>query len=430
MSASSRSPSHPLGRWLGLLAFVTLAVLATLWFLGGTGLQGTTPEPSKPPPEDAATRIERGHYLARIGNCAFCHTARGGAEYAGGRAIATPFGSVLSSNITPDPVYGIGRWTADDFWRALHHGVSADGHPLYPAFPYTSYTRVSRADADALFAYLQSVPVATTPNQAHALRWPYSSELALRVWRALYFKPAAPVADAPSADTAPAERGAYLVDGLGHCMECHSARNALGARSSRPTGNVLPGSRWYAPSLGDAAGASVAAWSPDEVVALLKTGISARGNASGPMAEVVQHGTQYLQEADARAMAAHLRALPQTPVATAQKADASALPQAGAALYEQHCAECHGLQGEGHAGAYPALAGNRAVLQGQTNNLILTVLQGGFSASTAGNPRPYGMPPFKLALGDADMAALLTYVRGAWGNQASAVSEFDINKLR
>ena len=430
MSATSHSPSHPLGRWLGLLAFVTLAVLATLWFLGGIGFGGSTPEVSKAATLDPAGRIERGQYLARIGNCAFCHTARGGAEYAGGRAIATPFGAVLSSNITPDPVYGIGRWTADDFWRALHHGVSADGHPLYPAFPYTSYTGVSRTDADALFAYLQSVPVATTPNQPHALRWPYSSELALRVWRALYFKPAAPVVNAPTVEASAAERGAYLVEGLGHCMECHGARNALGARSNRPGGNALPGSRWFAPSLSDAAGASVAAWSQDEVVAFLKTGVTAHAHASGPMAEVVQHGTQYLNDADARAMAAHLRALPQTAVAPATAVDSNAVPAAGAALYEKHCAECHGRQGEGLAGAYPALAGNRAVLQGQTNNLILTVLQGGFAASTAGNPRPYGMPPFKLALGDADIAALLTYVRGSWGNQASAVVEFDINKLR
>jgi mono/diheme cytochrome c family protein len=251
----------------------------------------------------------------------------------------------------------------------------------------------------------------------------------------VYFKPAAEVPAVT--DAAPVDamaRGAYLFNGLGHCMECHAERNALGAMSQSPGqgGSVLPGGRWYAPSLSDATQASVAAWSTDEVAAFLTTGTHARAVASGPMAEVVLQGTQYLSSSDAHAMALYLKALPQVPPAKPSNdavAGSNTL-QKGAKLYESHCADCHGLKGEGRAGAYPALAGNRAVTMQQSNNLINTVLYGGFAPATAGNPRPFGMPPFVLQSGDAELAAVLSYIRNAWGNRAAGVSEFDINKFR
>jgi mono/diheme cytochrome c family protein len=415
-----------------MLAFVALAVLASLWFLGGAGmadLSAGTAEPTMAAADQAA-RVARGSYLARIGNCALCHTARGGTPYAGGRAIETPFGAVVSSNLTPDRVHGLGQWSTQDFWRAMHLGLSKDGHALYPAFPYTSYTRISREDSDALFAYLQTLTPAAVPKTAHPLRWPYNTQLALRVWRALYFQPAreAEVAATPLA------RGEYLVNGLGHCMECHGTRNALGALSSRGKGGyLLPGSQWYAPSLTDAAQASVAAWSPDSIQHFLQTGSHATAQASGPMAEVVLHGTQYLTDADAQAMATYLQALPHTDAAPSRdkvNGPSPAVASKGAKLYETHCADCHGLQGEGRAGAYPALAGNRAVTMAQTQNLIHAVLGGGFAPATAGNPQPYGMPPFMLLLSDSEVAAVLSHIRSAWGNQAAPVSEFDINQLR
>ena len=388
-------------------------------------------------PADAAT-VERGQYLARIGNCAFCHTARGGDAFAGGRAIDTPFGSVTSSNITPDRNFGIGQWTAGEFWRAMHHGVSREGRLLYPAFPYTSYTHLTRQDSDALWAYLQTVPASTRSNTEHALPWPYSTQAALWAWRTLYFRAGeAPdaLAQTPPAktDTAAWTRGAYLTQGLGHCFECHSSRNALGAVQGLGQGSVLPGSRWYAPSLLDRAQASVADWSEDEVVAFLTRGSSARGLASGPMAEVVLHGTQYLQPQDARAMATYLRALPATtsqPLAALQPQDVSGLLRAGRKLYEQHCADCHGSQGQGVAGVYPALAGNRAASMENTHNLGQAVLRGGFAPATAGNPRPYGMPPFMMVLSDAEIATVLSYVRHEWGNTGGLVTEFDITQLR
>ncbi len=380
-----------------------------------------------------AVQEPRGAYLARLGNCANCHTARGGAAYAGGRAIDTPFGAVFSSNITPDRVHGIGAWSADDFWRALHHGEARGGRLLNPAFPYTSFTHISRSDSDALFAYLQTLPARPQANQPHALRWPLNTQIALRAWRTLFFSPAstAPLATSPlPPGDVEMQRGAYLVQGLGHCLECHGARNALGALSGAPDGSVLPGSQWFAPSLNDPAQASVAAWTVQETARFLQTGANSTAMASGPMAEVVLHGTQYLSDADARAMARYLKALPQTASKTAASPPVRTATPAGAKLYETHCADCHGLRGQGRATAYPALAGNRAVLMDNTNNLVYSVMGGGFAATTAGHARPFGMPPFMLQLSDSEIAAVLSYVRSAWGNRAAALSEFDINKLR
>ena len=380
-----------------------------------------------------ADREPRGAYLARLGNCAHCHTMQGGLPFAGGRALDTPFGAVFSSNLTSDPVYGIGAWSADDFWRALHHGEAKGGRLLYPAFPYTSYTHISRSDSDALFAYLQTVPAQPRANQTHELRWPFNTQIALRAWRMLFFSPAdaAPVgASVVPPGNLEIQRGEYLVQGLGHCMECHGARNALGALSGAPVGTVLPGSQWFAPSLNDTAQASVSTWSVEEIARFLQTGANSQALAQGPMAEVVQHGTQYLSDADAKAMALYLKAQPQVSPKTAKSAPANKGFKAGAKLYETHCADCHGLQGQGRPNAYPALAGNRAVLMDNANNLIHSVLDGGFAATTTGHARPFGMPPYRLQLNDAEIASVLTYVRNAWGNQAGAIAEFDINKLR
>jgi mono/diheme cytochrome c family protein len=316
--------------------------------------------------------------------------------------------------------------------------VSRDGHLLYPAFPYTSFTRISRADADDLYAFLKTVPASKQPSQSHRLRWPYSAQFALRVWRSLFFTPAdAPTqASSPAADAAHGSawlRGQYLVQGLGHCQECHGARNALGALSQTPqaAGSVLPGALWLAPSLYNPQGASPANWSAAQTVDFLRSGRNSTAIASGPMAEVVLHSTQYLSDADAQAVAQYLRTLPQQSAPSAALVQPPAgMLQKGAKLYEKHCADCHGAEGQGQAGAYPALAGNRQVTQASPNNLINTVLNGGFGPATQGQPRPFGMPPFMLQLKDAEIADVLSYVRNSWGNQAAALSEFDINKFR
>jgi mono/diheme cytochrome c family protein len=412
---------------LGLVLAAGLGLALLAWL----NLRGEDPiaEPAAAF-EATPAQVERGRYLALAGHCAGCHTQRGGAPYAGGMGIETPFGTVHASNLTPDTAHGIGGWSAAHFWRAMHHGRSKDGRLLYPAFPYPSFTRVTREDSDAIYAYLRTVPAAAVPNTPHRLRFPYDTQVALAVWRALSFEPGTFVAD----PARPAEwnRGAYLVEGLGHCIACHGARNALGAtEASRGlSGGLIPIENWYAPSLASPREAGVADWDTREVVQLLRTGTAPRGSVMGPMADVVYGSTQHLSDADLTAMAVYLRQLPPHGAIAPEAPDAprpapgrrdAGTMERGARIYDQRCAYCHGDAGQGAAGAYPPLAGNRAVLMGTPVNLIQIVRHGGFLPATAGNPRPYGMPPFGQVLDDGDIAAVLTYVRGAWGNDAPSV---------
>ncbi|CAM3594672.1 cytochrome c [Polaromonas hydrogenivorans] len=377
--------------------------------------------------------IARGAYLARAGNCMACHTARGGEPYAGGLGMATPFGTVFTSNLTPDANTGIGSWSSAHFWRALHNGRSKNGRLLYPAFPYTSYTQVTREDSDAMFAFLRSLPAVKQANRPHALRFPFNSQAALALWRALYFTPGVYQLDAGR--NAEWNRGAYLVGGLGHCSACHSPRDALGGIRDSLTlaGGLIPMQNWYAPSLASPHEAGVRAWDREQIVGLLKNGVAPGASASGPMAEVVLRSTQYLTHEDLGAMAQYLKALPgPAPEAPAAPRPASAPfnTAKAAKLYEQHCAQCHGDQGQGVPGAYPPLAGNRAVTMASTDNLVQMVLNGGFPPATAGNPRPFGMPPFVLVLDDGEVADVISHVRTAWGNQAGAVTPQQVNRIR
>ncbi len=417
---------------VGLLVLAALLLAAALvWtfnYMGGGRLNEAAP--SAPPQADA---VARGAYLARAGNCMLCHTERGGAAYAGGRPVETPFGTLYGSNLTPDVQTGLGSWSAAHFRRAMHEGRSRDGRLLYPAFPYTHTTLISQADADALYDYLRSLPPVNKPNRAHRLRWPYSTQAALAVWRALYFRPGKYVDDpSRSRDW---NRGAYLVRGLAHCGACHTARDALGGFKDLLdlSGGLIPMQNWYAPSLASANEAGVADWPVEDIVQLLATGTSPRATVLGPMAEVVLHSTQHLEPADLRAMAVYLKSLPPAATDTDPRETPAATPTVlsrGGRIYEQHCADCHGAKGEGKAGAYPALAGNRAVSLPVTANLVQVVLYGGFAPATRGNPRPYGMPPYATQLSDADVAAVLTYLRASWGNRAAPVSELDVAQQR
>ena len=380
---------------------------------------------------DRGALLARGKYLVRAGSCFGCHTVQGGEPYAGGRAIETPFGIVHAPNLTPDAT-GLAAWTADDFWRALHNGRARDGRLLYPAFPYPNYTRVTRADADAMFAYLRSLAPAAKKNKPHALGFPFDQQVALAVWRALFFRPGRFEADA--AHSSQWNRGAYLVETLGHCNACHSRRNVLGATRGPLdlAGGLIPIQNWYAPSLNDDAEAGVARWTIEDVVSLLKTGVSTRASVQGPMAEVVARSTRYLSDADLAAMADYLRSLPARPADSALPAAAGneIASERGAKLYTNHCAACHGEDGAGVAGAYPALAGNRAIALVPPANLIHMVLRGGFAPKTADNPRPFGMPPFATVLSDSDVAEVLTHVRGAWQPRAPAVSTLEVSRYR
>jgi mono/diheme cytochrome c family protein len=427
MTARAARRGRSLLRWLAAAAVAAgLAAAAVAWI----NVRSEAPlraDGAAPRPPASAAAVARGAYLARAGNCMGCHTVPGGAPYAGGRGIETPFGTVVSSNITSDPRTGIGGWSSDAFWRALHHGRSKDGRLLYPAFPYPSYTRMTRDDADALHAFLGTVPAAARENDAHGLRFPYGTQAALALWRALYFRPGESVPDAGR--SAEWNRGRYLVEGPGHCAACHSARDALGGTGARTefAGGPMPSGGWYAPSLASPAEAGLQRWPREEIVRLLGSGIAERGAVSGPMAEVVSGSLQHLTPEDLGAMATYLASLPerQAPVVDAAPAPSGPLARGGG-LYARHCAACHGDRGQGASGMVPALAGNRAVTLRDTRNLVQIVRRGGFLPATPGNPRPFGMPPYGQVLDDEDIAATLTFIRQSWGNAAAAVTPLDV----
>ncbi|MGY3041056.1 mono/diheme cytochrome c family protein [Rhodanobacter sp. TND4EL1] len=419
------------GWWVPVLLLVGIFV----WIFAGRG----SAVPSSPTQRDADTAalsdpavVSRGEYLATVGDCAACHTARDGQRYAGGRSLATPFGDVPAPNITPDPETGIGQWSFDDFWQALHLGKGRRGELLYPVFSYTSFTKVTRDDALAIFAYLKSLPPVHRPASELGLAFPYNVRSSLLAWRALYFKPA--VFKTDSAKSAEWNRGAYLVQGLGHCNECHTTRDSLGGikKDRHLTGGQIPAMNWYAPDLSTQDGGGLAGWSTKDIVDLLKTGQSAKGAAYGPMADVVRLSTQHMTDADLQSVAIYLQSLPpRTPAQTAAAPFRQAAShERGDKLYAQRCADCHGDNGQGVPGIYPPLDGNTSVTEPTGINAIRTVLLGGFAPTTRGNPQPYSMPPFAQQLNDEDVAAVVSYIRQSWSNKAGEVQPVDVSTYR
>ena len=286
-----------LARWTSIVSIAALAGASLLMSLTARS------EETKP---DAAL-IAKGEYLARAGDCIACHTAPEGKIFAGGLEMPTPFGTLYTSNITPDRETGIGTWTADQFYATMHTGRFPDGGLLYPAMPFGSYTKVTRADSDAIFAYLQTIPPVRQPNRPHDLKFPFNNRSLILGWRTLFFKEGEYKPD-PS-QSAEWNRGAYLVEGLGHCGMCHTAINAFGGSSESEAfqGGLIPMQNWYAPSLTSNKEAGLGDWSLKDIADLLKTGVSARGAVYGPMAEVIYNSLQYLTDADIQAMAVYLK---------------------------------------------------------------------------------------------------------------------------
>lgn len=379
--------------------------------------------------------VARGEYLARAGDCIACHTAPEGRPFAGGRAMQTPFGALYTSNITPDPITGIGRWTADDFYKTMHTGRFPDGGLLYPAMPFGSYTKVTRADSDAIFAYLKSIPPVNRKNRSHDLRFPYDNRELILGWRTLFFREGEFKPD--PAKSAVWNRGAYLVEGLGHCGMCHSPINALGGSSQSDAfkGGLIPMQNWYAPSLTSNREAGLGDWSIKDITDLLQTGVSNRGAVFGPMAEVVHNSLQYLTDEDARAMAVYLKGIAEpSPKAPSNSSlpgsKSSLLISLGKTVYDARCATCHGVNGEGKPPHWPPLADNQSINMSSAVNPIRMVLNGGYPPGTKGNPRPYGMPPFAGVLSDNEIAAVVSYIRTSWGNRGTPVSAREANELR
>jgi mono/diheme cytochrome c family protein len=405
-------------------------ILALPWLLVGT----TAAMAQQSPPQGAAL-LAKGEYLARAGDCIACHTAREGKTFAGGLPMQTPFGTLYTSNITPDPQTGIGTWTSDQFFQMMHSGRFPDGGLAYPAMPFGSYTKVTREDSDAIFAYLRSIPAVKQPNRPHDLRFPYNNRSLILGWRTLFFKEGEYKPDpGKSADW---NRGAYLVEGLGHCGMCHTAINALGGSSESRAfeGGLIPMQNWYAPSLTSNKEAGLGEWTIEEITDYLRNGIASRGAVYGPMAEVVYNSLQYLDDGDIRAMAVYLKGLaqgtsPEKAAAPLPSAETSLLVSFGKPIYDRECASCHGATGQGMPPQYPPLAGNQSIQMASAVNAIRMVLNGGYPPGTVGNSMPYGMPPFAQRLSDDEVAAVVTYIRTSWGNRGEPVSARQANELR
>ncbi|WP_426111999.1 c-type cytochrome [Massilia sp. PWRC2] len=416
----------------GALAGLALVAVAALYLLR----PGMLPQPAGAPlaVSPSTQLINRGEYLARAGDCVACHTVPNGAMFAGGRAMATPFGNLYVPNITPDDDTGIGHWNADEFYRMLHTGVSRDGKLLYPAMPFASYTQVTRADSDAMYAYLMSNPPVKQKNREHELRFPFNNRDLLIGWRSLYFREGE--YEAVASQSVEWNRGAYLVKGLGHCSMCHTAINALGGSSESKAfeGGMIPNQNWYAPSLTSSREAGLGDWDIKDITDLLQVGASHRGTVYGPMAEVVYDSLQYMTDADVKAMAVYLKALPQKDAAAPLASQAALVSpnvmEVGRKTYVAQCTVCHGAEGRGQTPAYPPLAGNNSITMASPVNAVRMVLYGGYAPGTAKNPRPHGMPPFAHILSDDEVAATVTYIRVSWGNNGTPVTGKQVNNLR
>jgi len=375
-------------------------------------------------------KIERGRYLVHAGDCAACHTDEGGKPFAGGRAVPTPFGTIYATNITPDPETGIGKWTDEQFWNAMHEGVRPNGQHLYPAFPYPWFTKLTREDVLAMKAYLDSLPPVRQEAKPPKLPWPMTIRESVAGWNALFFKEGT---YRPDSSRSPEwNRGAYLVEGLGHCGACHSPKNFLGGIKKRDRFEGGQGEGWFATSLVGNPHAGLGSWSANEIVEYLKTGANDRARAMGPMAEVVSHSTMYLSDADLHAIATYLKDLP-----AAGEDHAKSVPsgddqrmQRGRLVYVDQCAGCHMENGQGIAHVFPAVKGNTGVHAQDPTSLARLVLEGARSARTRAKPEGFAMPGFGWKLSDDEVADLLTYIRASWGNQAAPVTASKVADVR
>jgi mono/diheme cytochrome c family protein len=383
----------------------------------------------------AAGDVEQGRYLATAANCVTCHTRPGGQPFAGGLEFATPFGKLYSTNITPDPETGIGKWSEEDFARALREGVRPDGAHLYPAFPYTSFTKISDADVAALFRYLRSVAPVSEPARQNELRFPYNQRWALGLWKALYFDEGRYTA--LSGQSAQWNRGAYLVEGLAHCSACHSPRNFLGAEQSDMafTGgeylDKVPGGEvraWSAPNLTQAAN-GLKSWEAAQIAAYLKTGKNDHVVTFGPMNEVIMNSTRHLSDEDVNAMAVYLKGLPANEGELGAAASEDVLA-AGSTLYDIHCGTCHLPTGMGGEDTGPRLAGGPLVQASNPAALINIILYG---PQRPEPPVPVKWKPMEAyadKLSDEEIAALASYMRSAWGNKGGAVAAEQVAQQR
>lgn len=393
-----------------------------------------------------STDIERGRYLATAGDCVACHTAPDGKSMAGGLALASPLGSIYSTNITPSKTHGIGNYTLQQFTDALRHGKRADGSNLYPAMPYTAYAKTTDEDIAAMYAYfMQGVqPVDEAPAQQTALPFPFNIRASLGVWNAMFLDATPYKADA--SQTPEWNRGAYLAQGLAHCTTCHTPRTSLMAEDTKRSLSGAEVGGWYAPNITSHTVAGIGHWTQQELVAYLSgKPVPGKGPAAGPMAEAVDHSLKHLSPEDLNAIAVYIKSVPAVDDGSLKQAADSFgkqtdaldtlrgvdLPKeynamTGAQIYDAYCAACHQAQGQGtEGGGLPGLFHNTSLGHANSNNLLQVLLYGieRHGADTV-------MPGFAQELSDKQITTLGNYLLTSYGNPAAKVTEPQVAQLR
>jgi len=390
---------------------------------------------SVPASMQGADPLTRGEYLARAADCMVCHTARGGTAYAGGFAFALPFGTIYSTNITPDKATGIGNYTDQDFLKAMHRGVRADGANLYPAMPFASYTYMTDADVLAIKAYLFTLPAVNAPARTNTLTFPFNQRWAIGAWSLLFnadnrFRPV-------SSQSPQWNRGAYLTEALAHCGECHTPRNLAYALDNRHKfGGAVTGG-WQAYNISADAAGGVGNWSEADLAAYLASGhAQGHGSASGPMGEAVTESLRYLTPEDVQAIVAYVRSVPPTPSdlpgtlappASASHKEGVAVTLQGKSIFEGACVSCHNWTGVADLSPYATLTGSRAVNDPNATNVVQVILSGAPSTSETGLAR---MPAFGAAYSNQEIADVANYVTARFGTKGSTLSESEVAQLR
>jgi mono/diheme cytochrome c family protein len=406
---------------LGLLAMLVLGRPSAAAYSPMAATTLSTRLLTQPVPDSMpnAEQVRLGQYLVRAGDCASCHTREGGGFLAGGFGLNTPFGTIYSTNLTSDPNAGIGAWTAEQFYAALHEGTSRGGAALYPAMPYPYTTRVTRADSDAILAFLKTVPAVNEHQPANSLSFPFSVRSLIHGWNLLFFHKGEFV---PAAEkSAQWNRGAYLVTGLGHCGACHTPKNSLSADHADRAlqGGTLD--NWVAPDLTENNRTGLGSWSAEEIVEYLRSGRNAHANAGGSMAEVVSYSTSILTDADLQAIATYLKDQAPSAEAALHEADPASM-QRGAAVFSDACTSCHMEEGAGQPRFFPPLRANSVAQQSDPTGVLHIILAGDRTAATATRPSPLSMPAFAWKLDDQQVADVATYLRNSWGNRAPPVT--------
>ncbi len=376
----------------------------------------------------SAETIAQGKALSEAGGCASCHTADPAKPFAGGKRIETPFGGVYSPNLTPDRDTGIGAWSDEEFFRALHYGVAPDGSRYYPAFPYPYFTKLTRNDILSIRAYLATLTSIRSKTLSPELWWPLNYRVVMRLWNWLFFRPG--IFQPDQTKSTEWNRGSYLVSSVAHCGACHTPKNILGGdrRGRDLAGGMVNG--YFAPRLDAATRSGLKSWSVDDIIEYLQSGRNAKSHAGGPMAEVVVNSTSKISDADVRAIAVYLKDLPAGPPEPQVTPTPEDQMTAGAAVYKRYCIACHEADGSGAPRIYPPLPGNALLQSVNPASTLRIILDGAQTVTTPRAPNAGSMPGYAAQLSDDEVAAVTNYVRNSWGNAAPEVTAGQVARAR